>query len=208
MKKIYNIQELWLRIVEKSDEKAFEELFYALNSRLIKFGLFYVHQKEVAEEIVSDVFVKVWTQRQDLKHVRKAETYLFISVKNLALNHIKKFSSIHIVALEDSTLHLVDTHCPDVEMEKRELIFKLNQAIDSLPRQCRIIFRLVKDDGMKYKDVALILGISQRTVQTQLFRAMKKLNLIMLPYIKSDLLSPNTHILLSIAFFVLLSLVF
>jgi len=197
-KKVYNIQELWVQIVEESDSKAFESLFYALNPRLIKFCLFYVHKKEVAEEIVSDTFVKSWLQRGELTHVKNAETYLFIAVKNQALNYIKRFSSIHMVAIDESTARLVDTYRPDREMEKRELIFKLDQAIESLPQQCRIIFRLVKDEGMKYKEVAEILGISPRTVHTQLFRAMKKLNAEMTPYVKSDYSPHAIHIILSV----------
>ena len=180
-----NIHDLWIKVTQKSDIKSFESFFYELNPRLIKFCHIYVHQREIAEEIVSDVFVKCWTQKNQLFHVVNIETYLFIAVKNQALNYVKRFSTIHMVSLDDNSLHLVDTHQPDKEMERRELIFKLDQAIELLPRQCRIVFRLIKDEGMKYKKVAEILGISQRTVQTQMYRAMKKLNAEMTPYINS-----------------------
>ncbi len=199
-KKSYDIQELWSQIVEKSDPKAFECLFYALNPRLIKFCLFYVHSKEVAEELVSDIFVKCWKRKSELLHVKNIETYLFIAAKNQALNYVKRFSSIHLVAIDESSMQLVDMYRPDREMEKRELLFKLDQAIESLPRQCRIIFRLVKDEGMKYKEVAEILGISQRTVQTQLFRAMKKLNTEMTPYLKSTEIDSVINLTLTILF--------
>lgn len=204
-KAAYNIQELWSKVVDQNSPKAFELLFYALNPRLVKFCAFYVHQKEVAEEIVSDVFVKVWTQRSGLSHVKKAETYLFIAVKNQALNYVKRFSSVHLVAIDEHSMQLVDTWQPDKEMENRELMFKLDQAIESLPQQCRIIFRLIKDEGMKYREVAEILGISQRTVQTQLFRAMKKLNLVMEPYLNSEskLSSLNVSLAVIVSFFFL-----
>jgi DNA-binding CsgD family transcriptional regulator len=58
----------------------------------------------------------------------------------------------------------------------------MEQSIEALPQQCRIIFRLIKEDGIKYKEVAEILNISPRTVQTQLFRAMRKLSLVLSEY--------------------------
>lgn len=184
-KSVNQIESFWKRIVYSDDDRAFERLFYILNPRLIRFCRYYVHQKEAAEEIVSDVFVKCWLQRKNLGHVRNVGTYLYVSVRNQALNYIKRQSRMHMVEIDGQAGDFVDSCRPDTEMEKRELILRLDRAIDSLPHQCRIIFRLVKDDGMKYKEVAAILGISPRTVHTQLFRAMKKLNVVMSPYLQT-----------------------
>lgn len=172
----------WHHIINSDDATAFEALFYLLNARLIKFSMYYVHQKEVAEELVSDVFVNCWLNRSNLSHVRNPETYLFISVKNSALNYAKKMSTIHLVDIDEHSTQLVDIYRPDHELEKKELMLKLDQEIGKLPQQCRIIFRLVKEDGMKCKEVADILNISTRTVHTQLFRAMKKLSAAMTVY--------------------------
>jgi DNA-directed RNA polymerase specialized sigma24 family protein len=84
--------ELWQQIILQDDSKAFELFFYLLNARLIHFACYYVHQKEVAEEIVSDVFVTIWMQRKNLTYVHSPKTYIFIAVKNRALNHIKRFT--------------------------------------------------------------------------------------------------------------------
>ena len=136
----------------------------------------YVHQKEEAEEIVTDVFVKSWMNRSNMQHIQRPDTYLFVAVKNQSLNYLKKYSTIHIVPVEDSgEVNLIDIANPHVQLEKKELHFYLDQSIDALPQQCRIIFRLIKEDGLKYKEVAQILEISPRTVQTQLFRAIDKL---------------------------------
>jgi RNA polymerase sigma-70 factor (ECF subfamily) len=91
-------------------------------------------------------------------------------------------SSIHLVTIDDNSLELVDTYRPDLEMERKELMFKFDRAIETLPHQCKIVFRLVKEDGMKCREVADILQISTRTVHTQLYRAMKKLSSIMVDY--------------------------
>lgn len=178
-----DIISLWKRVCFEDDLKAFELLFHAANSRLIKFCSFYIGQKEAAEEIVSDVFVKCWESRKNLTEIANPETYLFVAVKNQSFNYLKKFSNIHLVQLESSnTVEFVNTFDPEKEMERKELHFLLDQAISSLPQQACIVFRLIKEDGMKYKEVAEILNISPRTVQTQLFRAMKKLSIILSDY--------------------------
>ncbi|TFF38900.1 RNA polymerase sigma-70 factor [Mucilaginibacter psychrotolerans] len=177
-----NIAELWSRTCHQDDMKAFEQLFYALNKPLIKFCVLYVKQNEVAEDIVSELFVKCWESRKKLTGILNPATYLYIAVKNQSLNYVKKYSNIHMVQIEDTDeFALVNTYNPQKELEKKELVFKLDKAIASLPQQCRIIFRLIKEDGMRYKEVAEVLDISPRTVQTQLFRALKKLTAVLDP---------------------------
>lgn len=171
--------EFWKKITLHDDSKAFELFFYLLNVRLIKFCILYVHQKEIAEEIVSDVFVTIWMQRKSLTHVHSPEVYTFIAVKNRSLNHIKRFSTMNLVALEENSGQLIESYNPQKELEQQELFFKLDQAVQKLPQQCQLVFRLVKEDGLKYKEVAEILNVSYKTVQTQMLRAMKKLVVLM-----------------------------
>ncbi|SDP71147.1 RNA polymerase sigma-70 factor, ECF subfamily [Mucilaginibacter sp. OK268] len=183
---------LWKLICNNDDEKAFELLFHLLNNSLTKFCILYVNQREIAEEIVSDVFVKCWLNRKTLTEILNPETYLFVAVKNQSLNHIKKYSSIHLVQIEETnSVEFVNTYNPQREIENKELIFRMDKAITALPQQCRIVFRLIKEDGMKYKEVAEILNISPRTVQTQLFRAVKKLSVVLNNYNKLN--NPKVH---------------
>lgn len=185
---------LWKLICNNDDENAFELFFHILNNSLIKFCVLYVHQREIAEEIVSDVFVKCWLNRKNLTEIQNPETYLFVAVKNQSLNHIKKYSTIHLVQIEETnSVEFVNTYNPQKEIENKELIFRMDQAIAGLPQQCRIVFRLIKEDGMKYKEVAEILNISPRTVQTQLFRAIKKLSVVLTQYNKHNENTPKTN---------------
>src|SRR6185312_16018984 len=98
----------------------------------------------------------------------------------------KRFSSMQVVNIDDHPggNQLVNSSSPEMELEKKELLFKMDQAISSLPKQCGIIFRLIKENGMKYKEVAEILNISHRTVHTQMLRAMKKMTKAMEPYLQ------------------------
>jgi RNA polymerase sigma-70 factor (ECF subfamily) len=195
-----DILNLWKLISIYDDDRAFESLFYLLNARLIKFSLMYVHQKEAAEEIVSDVFVKCWLNRKALAEVQSMDTYLFVAVKNQSLNYIRKYSHVHLVQIEDTNeIRFVRTVNPQEELEKKELLFKMEQSIEALPQQCRIVFRLIKEEGIKYKEVAEILNISPRTVQTQLFRAMKKLSLVLSEYTAASRGAGSKQALLSIA---------
>lgn len=178
-----DLKELWNEIAGKNDGKSFERFFFILNPRLIKFCELYVYKKEIAEEIVSDVFVNFWHQRLKLAHIENPETYIFISVKNRALNHLRKHAGVELVRLEEQETEPVTFSNPETEIEKKELFFKLDQAIETLPQQCKIIFQLVKEDGMRYREVAEILNISPKTVQTQVFRAMKRLSKEMSPYL-------------------------
>lgn len=167
----------------QDDQKAFEEIFDLLYERLLNFCIIYVKDKEYAEEIVSNVFLKLWMKRKEL-NIQNPETYLFMAVKNRSLNHIKQYSNYKVSYIsEKGFLELVNTHDPGKEMERRELVFKMNQAIETLPLQCRIVFKLVKEEGLRYKQVAEILEISPRTVETQLVRAVRKLDEFLSPYV-------------------------
>lgn len=176
-----HIKKLQLAI-SHGDQQAFASLFRLLYPGLHSFALQYVHVKEIAEEITNDVFIKVWNRKEQLSEIDNMSTYLFVAVKNHALNYLKQYSHLH-VAVENTNgeTNLVNRNDPEQQLEWKEISFRLNQAIESLPDQCRTVFKLIKEDGFRYKEVAEILGISPRTVETQLFRAMKKLQSLITP---------------------------
>ncbi|WP_276482684.1 RNA polymerase sigma-70 factor [Paraflavitalea pollutisoli] len=173
--------------IHGGSQPAFASLFRLFYPKLHSFCLQYVHVKEVAEEITNDVFVKLWNRRADLLPIDNLSTYLFVAVKNGALNYLKQYSHIH-VAIEDQegTSGLINRNNPEQELEWKEISFELNQAIEQLPDQCRTVFKLIKEDGFRYKEVAEILGISPRTVETQLFRALKKLQVVANNYLDNN----------------------
>jgi RNA polymerase sigma-70 factor (family 1) len=174
----------WQQKISCNDEQAFAELFRYFYDRLLRFSIQYVHVREAAEEIVSDVFVKIWNRRSTITAIDNLEVYLFVAVRNLSLNYLEQFSSLRIMPLSDSGIsQLTNTVDPEREMEWKEILFKMDQEVCKLPEQCRKVFRLIKEEGFKYKEVAAILNISPRTVETQLFRAMRRLNEVIGPYV-------------------------
>ncbi|UYQ92500.1 RNA polymerase sigma-70 factor [Chitinophaga horti] len=179
-----HLSTLWHKIVTQSDQKAFEELFTGCYTRLVKFAAEYLQSTEAAEEVVSDVFMKLWTGRQQFEAVAHIGKYLFTAVRNQSLNHLRQFSNIHIVSTDDAgEARLVNTFDPCSATEWRELLLRLDEAVEQLSPRRRMIFRLIKDEGFKPKEVAEILQLSHRTVETQLFQAVKQLHVILAPYL-------------------------
>ncbi|WP_143307157.1 RNA polymerase sigma-70 factor [Chitinophaga vietnamensis] len=174
-----NVEDIreWQVQIAGDDEQAFARLFRYFYERLLHFCLQYVPAREAAEEIVSDVFVKLWNRRHELESILNLQVYLFVAVKNHSLNYLEQYSHLRIVPLAESGVaDLRNSVDLERDLEWKEMRFKMDQAVASLPAQCRRIFQLIKEDGFRYKEVAEILNISPRTVETQLFRAMRRLN--------------------------------
>ncbi len=172
------------------DEKSFSALFKLLYEKLVNFSNHYVQSRELAEEVVSDVFVKLWNNRLDIGSIQSIEAYIYVAVKNQSLNNVKRkpHSFIQIDAFNQFDIgKIVDGFDPERELEVQELVHDIKIAIDSLPAQCKTVFTMIKEDGFKYKEVAEILHISPRTVETQLVRALKRLDLALTPYINKRL---------------------
>jgi RNA polymerase sigma-70 factor (ECF subfamily) len=109
---------------------------------------------------------------------------------------------VHLVEIASAgEFHFITATDPEKELERKELHYKLDQAIETLPQQAKIVFRLIKENDMKYKEVAEILAISPRTVQTQLFRAIAKLRVILQSYHQAHVKTTSSNKLMHIIFF-------
>ena len=180
--------------IEQSNQKAFEDLYRMFFPRLYNFAMLYVHKKEAAEEIVNDIMVKIWEKRITVCIIENLETYLFTAVRNHSLNYLQKYSHYHIaVEPETGLAEVISINDPEKELEWKEISFKLNMAVEQLPEQCRTVFRLIKEEGFKYRQVAEILSISPRTVETQLFRAIKKLSAVVSIYLENPPVKKNNN---------------
>jgi RNA polymerase sigma-70 factor, ECF subfamily len=154
------------------DRKAFEKLFRDHYKILCRFARGYIHDFESAEEIVQDVFVNLWQKKDTIIQERQVKSYLFTSVKNRCLNFIrdnKKFRSFYLdVEVELEIPVNEKDYFSEAYVEN-----KVKQALNKLPEKCRKVFELSRFDEMKYKDVAETLGISIKTVEAQISKALK-----------------------------------
>jgi RNA polymerase sigma-70 factor (family 1) len=158
------------------DTQAYKELFLYFQPSLEQFAFSIVRSKEVAEEIVSDVFIKIWEKRHLLDKVENLKFYLFTAVKNGAINKIHQQKKASVLSIDDAPVELKSFyHDPEQQLISAEMIKQLNEIIDQLPPRCKLIFKLIKEDELSYKEVAELLHISVKTVESQMSLALKKL---------------------------------
>ena len=174
-----DILRTWQQQIARGDENAFNNLFRHFYLNLVHFAIDLVKGKPAAEEIVSDVFVKVWQKKEDILLIDKLRVFLFVAVKNQCYNYIRDHSLWNVTLSADNVSTLTSAYNPEDDMAFRELQHQLNKIVAQLPDQCKQVFKLIKEDGLKYKEVAEILQISPRTVETQLFRAIKKIRKVL-----------------------------
>lgn len=177
------------RISQKDDMESFKQLYRYYFQRLLRFCISLVHIKESAEEIVNDVFVNLWERRIHLHKIINPNVYLYVAVKNQSLAYLSKDrlrETVDISLLYHD--HLKFTLDPEQIMITAEMRKKIEQAVDQLPQRCKLIFKLIKEDGLKYKEAAAILNLSVKTVESQMAIAMKKLMTAILPYTREKML--------------------
>ncbi|WP_321281039.1 RNA polymerase sigma-70 factor [Marinifilum fragile] len=171
-----NIDFLIRRLSLDSDERALDELFHIYYDRLLTASFVLVKSKDLAEEVVADVFYQVWQNREKLQDVKNLDNYLFVSIKNRSLNYIHKEQRVGKDSIDEVVSNKIseDNTAEDAIIAK-ELQDKIIHSIESLPPKCREVFLLIRFEGMKYKEVAEKLNVSVNTVDTQMGIAIRKL---------------------------------
>jgi RNA polymerase sigma-70 factor (ECF subfamily) len=179
------MQPLLHRIQFDHDETAFKEFYKENVFKLFQFAFAFARNKELSEEIVNDVFLKLWQRRNKISGIKNINVYLYVSVKNTAFNYLRKTSPKKNIDIEEiSADHFYLSPDQEQILITDELKRLIEQSINQLPPKCKLVFKLVKEDGLSCTEVATILGISYKTVTTQLTIALKKLELLLQPSLK------------------------
>ncbi len=172
-----------VRRIRAGDERALEIVFRAHYTGMAAFVQRYVNAPDVAEELVQDIFLKLWSRREQLSEIESFKTYLYRAVRNQGLNWLRrrklerKWEEEHGEESEPVTLAAADDGATE-----QEVTLAVRAAIDRLPPRCREIFLLSRDGGLTYNDIARTLEISVKTVETQMGRALKALRLSLSTY--------------------------
>ena len=175
--------------VAVGDTRAFRQIFDALFSNLTKFSFSFVHSKEAATEIVDELFVQLWVKRDDIMKINDLRVYLYTATKNASLNYIsKKAKQIELEPYENLQVQMTDVVSPEQIMITKEILQKIKEAIDSLPPRCKLIFKFVREDGLSYSEVAEILGLSIKTIDSQMVIAVARIRAKLMNVIET---SPN-----------------
>lgn len=163
----------WIEKIRAGDEAAFEALFRALAPGLCALVTRYVHSRPVAEEIIQDLFFDLWSRRTQLVIEQAITAYLFTAARNRALNHVKRERRVVPWNAAASRPEETDPSSPG-EAELLDAL-ELQDAIEHLPARCRLIFTLNRHQEMTYAEIAKSLGLSVKTVETQMGRALRAL---------------------------------
>ncbi len=166
-----NDKELTRKIC-KGDSTAFEKLFYQYCQNLINFAYRFAKDTQIAENIVQDVFLKIWQNREQLEPSKNIKIYLYTAVKNRALK-LQRHIEVERHYTENINGTNFSTPTPEDKKIQNEIEESICQAITQLPEKAGIIFSMNRFDNLTYKEIAKIQNISIKTVETQMGRALK-----------------------------------
>jgi len=158
------------------EEDFFKSIYLDFYANLIVFANGYVKQISIAEDIVEDVFIKLWQSRSTIYAIKNLKLYLYVAIKNSCINHLVKQKKLNVSFIDDLDIDieaLVAT--PEDCLITKERIALINAEIEKLPKKCKAIFILVKEEGFKYNEVAVLLNLSVKTIEAQMSIAFKKL---------------------------------
>ena len=166
----------------KEDEKTLKSLFDKYYTCLLLYANSIINNIDTSKDIVQDIFLKLWEKHKDFTIKSSVKSYLYTAVRNSCLDYFKhqQVEKIYIdhslIEMKEIELDYYDKLFPTPNEDKTEIYLKeINLAIESLPEQCKKIFKLSRFEGMKNYAVAKHLNLSIRTVDTQIYRALKKL---------------------------------
>jgi len=167
--------------IRAGDYKAFETLFISYYPALCKYARLYVPSKEIAEDLVQDLFVKIWEQPSILSINISLGGYLSRSIYNNCLNYVlrKHKRSINLDIFTTNKLKELLTASaedePETSLMLSELDSAIKKAVERLPSECCKIFLLSREKGLSHKEIASELNISENTVKVQIYRALLKI---------------------------------
>ncbi|MFH0841199.1 MAG: RNA polymerase sigma-70 factor [Bacteroidota bacterium] len=166
--------------IREGDYHAFEALFKFYYRFLVGIARLYVSREEVAEDIVQDLFVKIWEQPSILNINVSLKGYLCRSIYNSSLNYIlrrqQRFKNLdqHSENRLKELLHGDPADSPETIFELSELVSALRDSVSHLPPECGRIFRMSREEGLSNKEIAEKLNISENTVKVQIHRALSR----------------------------------
>lgn len=157
-------------------QTAFKSIYLAYFQRLIRYVSFYISSEVETEEIVSDTLLAVWNNRHTLPEVTNFDSYIYAIAKNKVIDHYR-IKRIDKVELEENRIDLFihTATTPEEDLISKEDIERLNRAINALPPKCKMAFKLIREDKLKYKDAAVLLDISVKTLEEHIATAVRKL---------------------------------
>lgn len=169
--------DFWVENIRNGDGKAFEILFKKYYLPLTRFVWRYVNSKAIAEELIQELFTILWEKREDwdMDTEKSIRAYLYKSARNLALNQIKhqkikdKYESEWMSRKENPVIEFHD------QKREQQIRNAIDQAIEELPARSKMTYKLHRYDGLTYPEIAEVMEVSVKTVESQMTRTLKNL---------------------------------
>jgi len=158
--------------IAAGDRSAFEALFRLHYRPLCTFAMGYVKDADQAEDLVQDLFFRLWLDRGKVSITTSVKAYLYAAVRNRSLNAVKAGSRMRVFSEQADDRPTEEARTED---EHSERIARVQAAIEALPEERRRVFKLSRYEGLKYHEIAERLGISVKTVENQMGSALKTL---------------------------------
>jgi RNA polymerase sigma-70 factor (ECF subfamily) len=159
--------------IANGNKLAFNTLFGEYYEELCEFAFRIIGSKELAEEIVADVFAHIWIKREELNITISLKAYLYKSTKNMTISYIRKKKNNTIPLDDILPFHESIAENPESNILKKERIVAYEKILSIIPNKSRIIFKMHRIDSLKYREIADILNISQKTVEKHMGKALK-----------------------------------
>ena len=155
--------------VTQGDENAFAELYNYYKSPALRFTTSLLKDEEEAENMVQDVFLKIWIKREQIKPEYNFSSYLFTCLRNMAFDYFKKMEKSE--QLRKQFMEGMMLIADDEREEKERRMSLLNNAVESLSVKRKMVLKLNIEEGKSYQEIAEFLRISKNTVKNQLVKA-------------------------------------
>lgn len=165
------MEQYLLEQIQGGNHAAYEQVFRSYYERLCNYAHQLMQDQDEAEEMVQEVFVKIWDKRENLVVNFSLKSYLYKAVYNTCLNRLKQMKNSKASMVENLPQSISDNG----NIMIRELEKNIGQAIEKLPEQCRIIFKLSRFEELKYAEIAEHLNLSVKTVENQMGKALRVL---------------------------------
>jgi RNA polymerase sigma-70 factor (ECF subfamily) len=171
---VFDSSTVLARKIKRSDSAAFRSAFDSFQAKLFAFIRYKLGDSAVAEDILQEVFIKLWENRHQLKEDLSLKSYLYTIANNLALNHLRHTKIVVRFQQEQKSEQQIGDSVHD-ELVKREIRENLLRTIEKLPEKNRMVFMLSRFDDLSYREIAEQLEISIKTVESHMGKALKLL---------------------------------
>ncbi|MDQ6476987.1 RNA polymerase sigma-70 factor [Dyadobacter sp. LHD-138] len=168
-----------ISLIKQGDKRALDSLFKKYYNSLCRFASYLTSRNDLAEEIVADVFFRIWDKRENLAVEKNLRAYLFTATRHTAINYMKQEKLVMEELSEDI---IEDMPGPEDVFLYHELESRITNLINYLPQKRKAIFQLNRFEGFTYNEIAEILSLSSKTVENQMGKAIKQLKLLQKTY--------------------------